>query len=577
MSKIIYLYSRNHDLNEVNRRKLLEICKQLTPDNIKSEAYHEICTDGQSAFGITMHNYDYHKIGNSILFGHLFEQEDANWHLPNSEFPDGNYVIFRNSKEYLEIVSDAAATRTVWYYFDDDYFLASTSQRAIIMFLGSFDFNERVVPWMLSTGTLGPEFSWDRRIQRLQPASAITLDKKKWMITKSSEEICFSPVKKSRNKLADHIDKNIRASVKKMNSLNLENWLLPLSGGYDSRALLCYLKEEITSYKKLKAVTWGMEKSFEEEGNDAKIAKDLANSIGIRHDSLYTDVSEEPIEKIVDRFILCGEGRIDHIAAYMDGMEIWRKFYEEGVKGVIRGDEGFGWSDVSSELTARLNTGCALCTDFRNLKKLYNLQDLPRQELPDFLQKDENETVEQWRDRLYHSYRLPTVLSALSDIKFSYVDQLTPLLSARILKAVRSLPDSCRTNKVLFKKIVESLAPDIPIATKSANASPGEILKTKEMVQLMSDEFNSETVRSLFTEGFIEYVKNGMAKQDPTKDSEKKAGLVGKLKSFIPQKIRFWFQDMGVGPVLDGNKLAFRIFIIIRMHNILNKEKDLLH
>lgn len=322
----------------------------------------------------------------------------------------------------------------------------------------------------------------------------------------------------------------------------------------------------------LKTITWGLSESINENGNDAKVAAELAQTLNVQHSYFHTDISREPIEQIIDRFILCGEGRIDHLAGYMDGLEIWRRLAaEEGIYGVIRGDEGFGWLPVSSELTVRYAIGCALCSDYANLENISRDFGIPAQEFPlEFLRKSE-ESLESWRDRLYHSFRLPTILAALSDIKYSYVEVINPLLSRVILKQVRELPDSSRTNKSLFKEIVKEISPSIPYASKEANAMPQNLLKKKEIVEVIKNKIQSESAKHIFNEDFINYIlahvqTEGLSNQKTTGKFKKTA------KSLIPGFIKNRIRDTGLKAKVDGNTLAFRVYIIVRMNEILSAE-----
>ena len=158
----------------------------------------------------------------------------------------------------------------------------------------------------------------------------------------------------------------------------------------------------------------------------------------MNHKYYHSDLSEEPVNNIINRFIRLGEGRIDHLSGYMDGFRMWKTLFEDKIHGILRGDEGFGWNQVSSALTVRLTIGCGLCSDFSNLKD-YTKYGFASQELPQHLNQNKWETLNAWRDRLYHEYRLPTILSALSDLKFAYVEQINPLLSKIILQQVRQL------------------------------------------------------------------------------------------------------------------------------------------
>ncbi len=151
MSKVIYAYSRNYPFNKETENRLAQICNELLPDNISTMLNHRICVNDRTAYGVMSSNSSLRESESSLLLGCLYESGDIDWDIPKEGFPDGSYAIFRNSDDYIELVSDAAGSRTIWYYLDDNLFIASTSQRAIILFLGDFVFDERVIPWMLST------------------------------------------------------------------------------------------------------------------------------------------------------------------------------------------------------------------------------------------------------------------------------------------------------------------------------------------------------------------------------------------------------------------------------------------
>jgi len=568
MSKALYVYSRTSCFDEAIEKRLLQICKELTPDNVTSSPVHRVFIGGQTAYAVTLINDAFHEYNSSMFLGYLFEEPNLDWSVPQQCYPDGNYALFRNGDDKIEIVSDAAGSRTIWYYQDDDLFVASTSQRAIILFIGTFVFDERVVPWLLSTGALGPELSWDKRIKRLQPDSRVLLDKKTWNLALTRNEVSFSPQHRTRRQHKELLENAIRQTIQSMASLEFNRWVLPLSGGYDSRSILCFLKQQVGVPEGLKAVTWGLQRSLTETDNDAAIARTLATSQGVPHYYYHTDTSSDPIETIIDRFLFCGEGRIDHLPGYMDGMEIWRRFHDQRTSGVIRGDEGFGWSPVSSELTARLSLGCALCTDFENLNGITKTLGLRVQGLPSSLERRQGESLNEWRDRLYHAYRMPTILAALADIKLSYVEQICPLLSSAILRAVRTLPDRWRTDKRLFREIVKAIGPAVPFAKKGANADHKDILKNPAIVQLLKREIDSAYANQLFGPKFVNYVLEGI-KADTGRLKNRRQKIVAGLTSRLPRCIKNWLRDKALPPSVEGNVLAFRVFIILKMNKIL--------
>lgn len=566
MAKCIYISARQ-SLHGSTRNFLHSICDKLAPDNIIANE-PKIVISEHVAYGVMNPTNHLLEKENSLLMGQIFDKTE-DWNLPGTEFPDGSYALFRDGKEHCEIVSDPLASRTIWYYKDENLFVSSTSQRAIIMYLESFDFDERVIPWMLSTGTLGPTFSWDKRIKRVPADSSVILDKSNWTISLRSNPIQFD--------ITDQPDEVHKMELVEMLSnffksldLDYDSWVLPLSGGFDSRAILCFLAKN-TNVQHLMTVTWGLESSLSIKGNDAYVAKELAEQMNVPHKYYSTDLSTEPIERIVNRYVLLGEGRIDHVAAYMDGFNIWKTLFENGIKGTIRGDECFGWIRVSSALRVKLSTGCALCSDYSNLKE-YTKYGIPTQRLPEFLNRRKRESFAMWRDRLYQEYRVPTVLAALSDLKFSYVEQISPFLSKKILRQIRQLPDRLRTEKKIFKNIVRAISPKIDFATSAAIAAMDDIFKRKQFVEFLRSELSSDNAKKIFGEEFLDFILKGMKTEAKDKISTSlSASLRSYAKKNLPLSLINVMRKISP-PAVDKNVLAFRVFLICKMNENLKKD-----
>jgi asparagine synthetase B (glutamine-hydrolysing) len=568
MSKSIYVCSKE-TLPEITKSRLYDICRKLAPSNI-IPAEPEVEVNGNIGYGIMNPTSTLMVKGNSLLMGQLFD-EDENWDKPLNQFPDGSYALFRDGKDNFEIVSDPVASRTIWYYMDDKQFIASTSQRAIVMFLGSFEFEDRVIPWMLSAGSLGPSFSWDKRIKIVPPDSSVVLDKRNWILNYNSNPIVFNLAQRSDLQQEEMLLESLKKTFKSLN-LDYSSYSVLLSGGYDSRAVLCMLLDVNPDNHKLKTITWGLKSSLNIKGNDARIAGDLAKKLNVSNKYYVNDLSEEPIDEIINRFVLMGEGRTGDLSDYMDGFATWKEIFEDGTEVIIRGDEGFGCRPYSSALAVRMNQGCILCSDYKNLKD-YLKYGLPSQELPQHLKQREGETLSAWRDRLFHEYTLPTEFSALSDLKLSYVEQINPLLSRTILLQVRQMPDHLRTGKALFKKIVNSLSPEIAYAKSPSSASQNEILEKEQAVNLLRKELNSDTAKRLFSEELLETVLNNLKLKG--QGETVKIPLLS-LRSFagkiIPRFIKEALRNKFVLPSVDSNILAFRVLMIIKMNRILSED-----
>jgi len=559
MSKILFACLRNSQQTSFSPMIFEMLSKRLEPDNI---SFHppQIIDNNGVVIALFNPNNSTLVYETSVCLGQMIDADDE-WWKPGHKIPDGSFAIFRSDEEHVEIASDVVATRTVWYYLDDDIFVASSSQRAIVFLLKSFEFNRAVIPWILSAGLLGPGHSWDSRIKFLRGDSSLHLDRSSWTLTVRSRECRFNPAERPEKA---HYDKLMQALQESMTSLNLDfsKWVLPLSGGYDSRGILCFLKD----HRDLKCVTWGLESSQHEKHNDAFVAKQVAEHFNKKHTYYPTDFSDEPVEVLFHRFLICGEGRIDHIGAYMDGFSIWRNFFSEGIDGVIRGDEVFGCSAQPSELDVRIFESFPLLSDFANLKNLHEYG-IEGQELPDWARRRDDESLEDWRDRMSHEIELPYFLAALNDLKLPYVEVINPLLTRKIVSVIRELPADLRTNKILYTKIVDDIGPKIPYAKHAAIASTRNLLKKKTVRGEISRELNTESARSVLPAEFIGYVL------DKIRDTEEPAKMRGSalkqaIKRRMPRKMQSLLRQSVVKPTLSFHVLAFRCYVLSAMNRM---------
>ena len=168
----------------------------MTPDNLKVNAPFIVCSKG-IYMGVFNPVKSLLLKENNLCFGILYENNEFPWHKPKADIPDGTFVIFRSNANYVEAVSDIVGTRTIWYFHSDDLFIASTSHRMIIIYLGKFKPNKMTYSWMLSAGLPGPELSWDHRIKVLPGNAKILLDRDTWETSITVNPIHFEGEKLS--------------------------------------------------------------------------------------------------------------------------------------------------------------------------------------------------------------------------------------------------------------------------------------------------------------------------------------------------------------------------------------------
>ncbi len=567
MSKILFVCFKEFRTEEFSDNNIRFLSKRLEPDNI-SFSEPRIITGENELIAVFNPNDSIIFHEKSLCHGTMINPPN-DWWKPSGQVPDGSYVLYRSSKLEFEIVTDIVASKSVWYYFDDNIFISSTSQRAIIFFLRSFKFNKAVIPWMLATGSLGPGYSWDKRLRLVKGDSSIILDRDEWEL-KSFEGTCIFQSRK--NSIRYHKEKLLDALQNTVGALNLDysKWVLPLSGGYDSRGILYLLKNTIG----LKSITWGVEKSLNEKLNDAYVAKKVAEKFKIDHEYYLTDISNEPISIIFNRYLVCGEGRVDHIEGYMDGFKIWKDLFENSITGVIRGDEGFGFIHVFSDFDVRMRLGIPELTDYVNLVDIHDYG-IEKLDVPQWMFKKQEETKETWFDRIYQLYRLPHVIAALNEIKLTYVEVITPLLTKQTIDVVRQLPDELRYHKKLFRKIVNLSGPRMPFAKYDAINSPADIFENKEVVDEIISEIKSKDFTEVLPLEFRIFILNKLSvKKD--RPIPKKYSVFRIIKSFMPENLKRLLRNTVLKKEMDFNILAFRSYIISKMFKMLTEDAKII-
>lgn len=572
MSKIVLMCFKHRNQKAHFQAGMEILSSRLAPDNISPNP-PEVVDDNGVLIGILNPVESLWINKGSACLGYLIDPKD-NWWRPMAEVPDGAFALFRSDENVVELASDVVASRTIWYVQTDDVFIASTSQRAIVHFLREFKPDKTAFLWMLSSGTLGPDASWDSRIQRLGPNARLVLDRSRWKLRVEHESIDFDPLDLPVEEHRARLQNALKDTFDRFEP-DHRKWILLLSGGYDSRGVLLSLKDR----QKYKCITWGLESSLLDKRNDAYISKSLAEHFDLDHQYFAMDVSsDEPLPTIFDRFLVAGEGRIDHIAGYMDGFEIWKQIFEMGYSGVIRGDHGFGWKPRRSISNLRCSIGAALFSDYHNLKSPAEvaLGNMGTQTWPKHLQQREGESLALWSSRLQHEYVIPTVLAALNDLKCAYVEVANPLLSRRIITQVRGMSDHLLAGKSLWKKVVGSMVPQMSFAENSATQEPEDILKQGQIVDLISNELDTAYAKQvLLSDEFVDNILRNMTTVD---SSHKKPGRMRTMRKLIrdsvPRSVKNVLRNALPSTEfdLDYNRLGFRAYIICRMHKILSAD-----
>ena len=544
-------------------RDVLEGCaRRLSPDNISPRPPSTMLSPG---VGFTVMNPapGLSLDANGVCLGAV-QDHPATWSRVASPVPDGSYVLLRHSDDALELISDALASRTVWYLHTADLFFASTSQRALVSFLGDFQPDRAAVLWMATSGTLGPSASWDRRLSRLPGASTLRLDRRSWRLDVTSEPVTFEPARRSDEEHVAELGAAILDSCADLH-VDLADWVLPLSGGMDSRALLLALLE---TGRRPRCVTWGLRSAVTDPANDAAVARVLADTTGVEHLYYPTDHSEEDVGAVLDRFLVAGEGRSEDFAGYTDGLATWKQLFESGVAGVIRGDEpGWGYRTYHSESYARRRVHLRVLADYPPSHLIHQLG-LEPQPVPSHLTRHEQESLTTYRDRIYEAYNLPTFFAALNDVKTPYVEIANPFLTHRVVSVVRSLPDHLREHRRAFAAFVRAYGPDVPFATRAAPAEPTEYLARPGLVAEVREELEASRAESVLDRGALDRL---CAALDASPRFDARRGLRAAARKVVPDELARRLRP-NAAILLSARELAFRVCIASRMTGMLTAD-----
>jgi hypothetical protein len=486
----------------------------------------------------------------------------AGWAIAGGPAPDGTYAICRWDDRRLELLADLAASRTLWWCMTDELFVASTSQRALVCRLGGFELNDLAVSWLVASGSTGPN-AWDARLRPLPPGAALTLDRGNWTASTQTRVLPRDATELSDDEHVERLRASIVSACATLD-VDLGTWLLPLSGGRDSRSLLLGL---LVAGRRPRCVTWGLSRTLADHEGDAAIATRLARELAVEHEFMATDAAESPVRQVLTRFLVAGEGRTDQLAGYIDGLALWRRLADRGVAGVIRADEPPLGShvDLHSHTYVRRRMHVKLIQDYPqgHLVRDLGLVEPPRPDLYDPLP---GESIPAYRDRQYAGHSLPYTLAPLTDIKAKYVEVANPLLSAVVAHAAAALPDHLRPGRVALCRAVDAMGPALPYARRSAIVGAADYQHSPEFVAELVDVLASPEAEHVCDRNGLRRVLERLGKPPGAELRLRRAA-----KTLVPHFVRRRVvpdPPLSLGTV----ELAFRLYLATRMASLLRED-----
>ena len=566
MSGLILACSRNRAAPRYSADDLAACAAHLNPDNIQAHGSDRFEQDGLARVVVNPVP-GVRTDARGACVGPLFGESD--WATLGSSPPDGTFAIVRHDRRSVELVTDIFATRTIWYILTDDAFLASTSQRAIVALLGSFAPCAETVTWMIASGNLGPGRGWDERLERVANATCLRLDRETWSLSSRTSHIPYAPAQRAPEEHLTRVREAIFGTCARLDVQEAPA-VLTLSGGHDSRSLLAGLTH---ADKPVTCVTWGLADSLTEPTNDAYIARQLATSVGMKHEYLLLDSADDPVRQLFTRFLCAGEGRVEDFSGYTDGFKAWRHLFESGVATVIRGDSpgwGFPFPPVNTFVTRSIVHEMTLVSDYPDNDLIRRLS-LPRQHPPEGLFPKPDETLDHYRDRIYNDYELGTCMAAFNQVKCAFTEVANPLLARDVVQTASELPDELRHLRCGFEKMVAALMPGVPFAEHGADEPLDRYLAKKDVREELAAELSSAAARLVLSPAALAAVIADLERPR----SRARRRLRSRIRAVVPNRLVRAVRPVP-RPHLATAALAYRAYIASRMATILRDDAQAL-
>lgn len=576
MAQYIYIKKRKPVKKTEILQELIQVCELLTPSSISIECQNtaDIWPGDPNAFYAIQNSESSNKANKAgLLIGWM--QPDQVASSTYSSDADGSYAVIKSNEEQVSFFSDQFGSRTLWYYFDDESLIVSTSQRAIVALKGTFKSNEKALAWYLSAGCQGPFISWDEEIYQVLPYLEYHLNVIDWHLETKNKQNLELPASGS-TKFDDYLEifeqQTVRALAKVVGSYPEGQVLLPLSGGLDSRLLLA-LSKNIGLEDKVSLVNWGaprLNKVFD----DKKAAHQVAKFYNKKLLNKLLPAELDSYNQVLDAFVQANEGRIDHYNAFVDGFKMWSEFFQSGYRVHIRGEMPYppGW--YFNEKQLRSFMGLTMFSDYSNMDKLHvkKYSDLQSETLSKRL---EGESLRRWRDRTFTSIRIPMFYGSFADQTSSYIESISPMYSWSLFKLYMGLPDSVKKSKPQIQKLWQKY--DLSSIPSNAVGSLNELnsyFDNEQGRKYLLKKLEKLKEGKTFNLNMINVLYNEIEKKQYSIVGNEKTSLFYKVKTWLNNNLPDLPRDYLISKIereLSSVTLAYRVVFaekIINMYTI---------
>ena len=164
-----------------------------------------------------------------------------------------------------------------------------------------------------------------------------------------------------------------------------------------------------------------------------------------------------------------------------------------------------------------------------------------------------------------------SIYSALNEIKGCYLEIINPLLTKGLIYLMRSFSDELRMDsyrrEYFYRDEIEKMETEIPFAKHNAIANISSILRNKVVIDKLIYELGASEGNECFPDGFLDEVIHHVKRE---RTLSARNGM-GRVRRIIEEYLKDLF-SRNRGNNLRYDRLAFRIYIIIKMNGILTDD-----
>ena len=415
---------------------------------------------------------------------------------------------------------------------------------------------------MATSGTLGPTASWDRRLRRLPGSSTLRLDRRSWILHLTTAPVSFEPAGAVTTSTSAELGAALLDACADLR-VDFSDWVLPLSGGMDSRAFLLAF---LATGRRPHCVTWGLRAASPIPPTTPRSPRCSPPRSG---SSTATSRSTTRRRRSAGPHPLPRRRRGTHRG--FRRLRRWPRHVEAalrvgGRRRHPRRRAGMGHRTLSLR---ELRSAPGQTQDPLRLPRVPSH---PSTGTGTTVASSgaacevTSETLTTYRDRIYRRCNLPTSLAALNDVKTTYVEIVNPFLCRRVVKVVRSLARPPSRAPPRTRGLCARVRPRRTLRQQAAPATPTEYLSRgapdRDQPRARFERRGTCSTDELST-------ASTPAGHAPAFDRQR--GLRQAARKVVPDELARRLRP-NAAILLGPRELAFRLYIASRMVGMLERD-----